>query len=131
MNDTTKRTIGSPGDHLANERTFLAWIRTAIAVMAFGFVVVKFSLCVRQIALAFSDKGIILSSKGYSGWIGLFFVALGSVMTILAFIRYRRIEQQLNNETYKSSGGLLLWLTVITLLGSFLLVAYLLQNIYR
>ncbi|QEM08229.1 DUF202 domain-containing protein [Mucilaginibacter rubeus] len=31
-------------DHLANERTFLAWIRTSIALMGFGFVVVKFSL---------------------------------------------------------------------------------------
>ena len=35
---------GSAGDHLANERTFLAWIRTSIGIMAFGFVVVKFSL---------------------------------------------------------------------------------------
>ena len=31
-------------DHLANERTFLAWVRTAIAVMAFGFIVEKFDL---------------------------------------------------------------------------------------
>lgn len=32
------------GDHAANERTFLAWVRTAIAVMAFGFLVEKFDL---------------------------------------------------------------------------------------
>ena len=38
-------------DHLANERTFLAWIRTSIGIMAFGFVVVKFSLFVKQISL--------------------------------------------------------------------------------
>jgi putative membrane protein len=31
-------------DHAANERTFLAWVRTAIAVMAFGFVIEKFDL---------------------------------------------------------------------------------------
>jgi putative membrane protein len=32
-------------DHAANERTFLAWVRTAIAVIAFGFVIEKFNLC--------------------------------------------------------------------------------------
>jgi hypothetical protein len=35
-------------DHLANERTFLAWIRTSIGIMGFGFVVVKFSRFLRQ-----------------------------------------------------------------------------------
>jgi len=34
-------------EHLANERTLLAWMRTSIAIMAFGFVVVKFSLFIR------------------------------------------------------------------------------------
>ena len=33
-----------PNDHLANERTYLAWVRTGVGIMAFGFVVVKFSL---------------------------------------------------------------------------------------
>jgi uncharacterized membrane protein YidH (DUF202 family) len=36
--------------HMANERTFLAWIRTSVAVMAFGFVVEKLSLFVKQMA---------------------------------------------------------------------------------
>jgi len=35
------------GDHAANERTFLAWVRTAIAIMAFGFLVQKFDLFLR------------------------------------------------------------------------------------
>jgi putative membrane protein len=42
---------GSASDHLANERTFLAWIRTGIGIMAFGFVVVKFTLFVKQLSL--------------------------------------------------------------------------------
>ncbi|MFZ6006727.1 MAG: YidH family protein, partial [Nitrospirota bacterium] len=36
--------------HMANERTFLAWIRTSIGIMAFGFVVEKFALFVKQIS---------------------------------------------------------------------------------
>ena len=40
------------GDHAANERTFLAWVRTAIAIMAFGFLVEKFDLFLRIEATA-------------------------------------------------------------------------------
>jgi putative membrane protein len=36
-------------DHAANERTFLAWVRTAIAIMAFGFVVTKFDLFLKVV----------------------------------------------------------------------------------
>ena len=39
-------------DHAANERTFLAWVRTAIAVIAFGFVIEKFNLFVLTVANA-------------------------------------------------------------------------------
>ncbi|UZJ63104.1 DUF202 domain-containing protein [Sphingobacterium sp. KU25419] len=43
-------------DHLANERTFLAWIRTSIGIMGFGFVVVKFSLFVKQVSLILHNQ---------------------------------------------------------------------------
>jgi putative membrane protein len=48
-------------DHTANERTFLAWVRTAIAVMAFGFLVAKFDLFLKIAArsLAGSDRQTI------------------------------------------------------------------------
>ena len=39
-------------DHAANERTFLAWVRTGIAVIAFGFVIEKFNLFVLAMANA-------------------------------------------------------------------------------
>ena len=47
---------GKTTDHLANERTFLAWMRTSIGIMAFGFVVVKFSLFIKQISLILGKK---------------------------------------------------------------------------
>ncbi len=65
-------------DHLANERTFLAWIRTSIGIMAFGFVVVKFSLFVKQISLILGKENII-HSKGYSGIVGIVLVAVGTI----------------------------------------------------
>lgn len=56
---------GAITDHLANESTFLALIRTSIGIMAFGFVVVKFSFFVKQISLLLG-KETILQQKGYS-----------------------------------------------------------------
>ena len=53
-------------DHLANERTFLAWLRTGIGVMAFGFVVVKFSLFLKQFSLIFGNQSQNLASNGIS-----------------------------------------------------------------
>jgi putative membrane protein len=52
-------------NHLANERTFLAWIRTSVGLMAFGFVVVKFSLFVKQISLLIGG-GDVAQNRGYS-----------------------------------------------------------------
>jgi putative membrane protein len=50
----------NPSDHLANERTFLAWIRTSVAIMGFGFVVVKFALFIKQIPLVLTRKQTVL-----------------------------------------------------------------------
>ena len=52
-------------NHLANERTFLAWIRTSVGLMAFGFVVVKFSLFVKQISLLIGGWDVV-QNRGYS-----------------------------------------------------------------
>jgi inner membrane protein YidH len=51
-------------DHAANERTFLAWVRTGIAIIALGFVVEKFNLFVRTLAEANSTTGDGSSAGG-------------------------------------------------------------------
>jgi len=122
------RKPASAADHLANERTFLAWVRTSIALMGFGFVIVKFALFIRQISLALGDK-ITPPGKGYSAIIGVTMVALGALMTTLAFIRYRNIEKQLNNNSYFPSKWLSLLVTFSIIIGAVLLVLYLLPNI--
>ena len=118
-----------PADYLANERTFLAWIRTSIALMGFGFVIVKFALFIRQISLAFGDKAAIPSGKGYSAIIGVTMVAFGAIITVLAYLRYHHIEKQLNNHSYFPSKWLSVLVTISIIIGSILLVLYLLPNI--
>lgn len=121
--------LARPSDHLANERTFLAWIRTSIAMMGFGFVIVKFALFIRQISIVLGDKTTIPTGKGYSAIIGVIMEAFGAILATLSFIRYRKIEQQLNNNTYFPSKLLSLLLTLSIFIGSILLVLYLLPNI--
>lgn len=125
--ENNKRVSG-PADHLANERTFLAWIRTCIALMGFGFVIVKFALFIRQISIALGDK-VTISAKGHSAVIGVVMVALGAVMASLAFVRYRNIEKQLNDNNYFPWQWLSLLVTASIITGSILLVIYLLPNI--
>ncbi len=127
-NKAQKTSKASATDHLANERTFLAWIRTSIAITGLGFVVVKFSLFLRQISLALGEK-LALPNHGYSSIIGVSLVIIGAVMTLLAFIRYRNIEKHLQNGTYFPSFFLSLLLTVAIVAISLLLVLYLLPNI--
>jgi len=126
--ETVSKKVGGPADHLANERTFLAWVRTGIALMGFGFVIVKFALFIRQIS-SMLDKQITSSGKGYSAIIGVIMVALGAVMIILSYIRYTKIEAQLNNNQYYPSRWLAAIVTISLLIGAILLILYLVPNI--
>ena len=112
--------------HMANERTFLAWIRTSIGIMAFGFVVEKFALFLKQITFFLgkteSPQGIPSApSPGYSAILGVFLVALGALMGVLAFVRYKKVEKQIDEETFHPSILLDILLTMSVLsVGVFL-----------
>lgn len=84
-NDSRQR---DPRVPLAAERTFLAWIRTGLALMGFGFVVARFGLFLREIAAA-SDP-TAAAHHGYSLWIGTSLVALGIVVNLVAAINHAR-----------------------------------------
>ena len=71
---------GSTGDHLANERTYLAWIRTSIGIMAFGFVVERFALFMKQMSVILGTTTLETPApptSGYSVVVGIFLVGLG------------------------------------------------------
>jgi len=90
-------------DHLANERTFLAWIRTSIGIMGFGFVVVKFSLFIRQIAIMLGPKTELHLNQGYSGIVGITLVIIGAMTVVLAYIKYRKVSRQIEEESFTAS----------------------------
>ena len=126
MSNTEKQTTNIR-EHLANERTFLAWMRTSIGIMAFGFVVVKFALFVKQISMMLG-KEYLIHSTGYSGIVGIILVSVGAVTAILSFIKYKQTEKQLNEGNYKYSSLLITLLTVFIFLISVFLIVYLIKS---
>ncbi|HEX8949743.1 MAG TPA: DUF202 domain-containing protein [Dissulfurispiraceae bacterium] len=114
--------------HMANERTFLAWIRTSVGIMAFGFVVEKFALFVRQISYLLG-KETTPPPHNYSAAFGIFLVGLGAFMGVLAFVRYKKTEKQIDADAYQPSIILDLLLTTAILAIAMFLVIYLLHSL--
>lgn len=97
-------------DHAANERTFLAWVRTGIAVMAFGFVIEKFNLFVLTVATATSlDAGRRLQLERLSGplgrYDGLALILVGLALVVVAAARFVRTARLLNDPEMHAAGG--------------------------
>lgn len=135
ITDTRPARVRNRRVHFANERTYLAWIRTSIGIMAFGFVVEKFGLFVKQVSYFLSTQGASQGrgffhggpaappAPGYSSIFGIFLVGLGALMAVLSFIRYKKVERQIDEDSYQPSAILdtLLALSVLVV-GIFLLI---------
>ena len=84
-NDSDTETSARRLVYFAAERTLFAWIRTALALMALGFVVDRFGLFLRQLS---ANSGAVLQPKSPSFWAGTALVLLGVLLTLVAGIRY-------------------------------------------
>jgi uncharacterized protein (DUF302 family)/uncharacterized membrane protein YidH (DUF202 family) len=81
-------------DYLAAERTFLAWIRTGLALMGFGFVVARFGLFLQQLRLI--DHAPPASSYGVSLWFGTALIAVGVTVNLSSSWRHIRLVRELD-----------------------------------
>jgi|SRR5580704_1094962 putative membrane protein len=82
-------------EHLANERTFLAWVRTSIAMMSLGFVVARFGLWLRELAPRLSPQSSV-RGLGVSGPVGMAMIAFGGALALLAAWRFRTVNRQID-----------------------------------
>ena len=113
--------------HMANERTFLSWIRTSIGIMAFGFVIEKF--------IVPYDQEMTIGVQGLSdvyyfvAFFGIFLVFLGAGAGFLATFRFLKTEKEIMEDTYHPSVAA--DILVAILLGSIgmLLAIYLIHQI--
>ena len=79
--------IKNYSDHAANERTYLAWVRTSIAIMAFGFLIEKFEIFILYVGKAIEDEKHFQSSLS-AELAGLSLFLVGILIIITATLRF-------------------------------------------
>jgi putative membrane protein len=121
MNETPNRVT----EHLSNERTFLAWVRTSISVIVFGFVVAKFGVTLRQF---FRFENLEPRETGYSLILGVSFMVVGILLAILAIWRYQSTRIQIEQDSFRPANTTIYIVGVVTGILGVMLVYYLLTT---
>jgi putative membrane protein len=101
-------------EHQANERTFLAWLRTSISLIGFGFAIARFGLFLQEFQSANESN----ASAANSQLLGLGLVVSGVAVIVLAGWRYNQVFHQIERGAYRPSRWTIWVLTVlVTFLG--------------
>ncbi|HEV2380956.1 MAG TPA: DUF202 domain-containing protein [Terriglobia bacterium] len=109
-------------NHLANERTFLAWVRTGIGVVVFGFAIGRFGIALREFLQL---QGHAPQTTGLSVWFGMASIGLGVLLVLAGLLRYHETRRQIEEGQFKPAGTLVNVVGVLTALMSIGLAIYL------
>lgn len=112
---------GRISDHLANQRTLLAWVRTGISIMALGFVVARFGLLLRELSVATTH----VTSSGVSDWFGIALVLFGAALVGLSLANYLRIARGIEEGAPRIAPGLDIAMVAGLILAGLVLALYL------
>lgn len=83
--------LNDPRVFFAAERTLLAWTRTSLTLMAFGFVIERFGLFLHMV-MALEGK---TWQRDASFWVGIAFILLSTIVGLVSVVQYRRILRTL------------------------------------
>jgi putative membrane protein len=109
-------------DHLANERTFLAWLRTGIATIVFGFAIGRFSIALREFMKL---QGYTSGTPGFTTWLGIISAVGGVVLILVGLRRYRKTKLQLDSDTFEPAGFVIDLVSYLLALFGLALASYL------
>jgi putative membrane protein len=93
-------------EYLANERTFLAWIRTSIAVISLGFVLARFSVWLQDLSLGIARAP--LRFHGVSVPMGEALMVFGGLLAVLAAWRYHVVNRAIDENRVRPDRGLII-----------------------
>jgi putative membrane protein len=113
--------------YMAADRTFLAWIRTGIALMGFGFVVARFGLFLRELTLAGTHQQ--MTSTGFSLPIGIGLIGFGIVVNFVSVIRHRRYIAAIDRNDFRSAFGstFAIWVALLLAISGLAMTLYLIR----
>ena len=113
-------------EHQANERTFLAWLRTSISLIGFGFAIARFGLFLEQLQAAVTEgetsRSLLISSEA----LGLCLVIFGIIVIVLAALRYSDVYRQIERASYHHNRSMIFLITGIMILLGILSIPLLL-----
>jgi putative membrane protein len=110
-------TIRNFSDHAANERTFLAWVRTSIAITAFGFLVERFDLFLSLAASATLERHVTVNRPEFGRVAGLVLIIAGVAMVILAAARFIKTAKEIDDAAIMPGTGSRLDIALTALLA--------------
>jgi putative membrane protein len=90
--------LDDPRVLFAAERTLLAWQRTSIALMGFGFVVERFGLLLRIVG----NQPLSMSQRGFSLWLGVSLLAIGAAAAVISALQFRTVVRGLAEQEIPS-----------------------------
>jgi putative membrane protein len=104
-----------PRIYMAAERTFLAWIRTAVAFMGFGFILARFGLFLRELAV--TSAAPPHTASAFSMPVGVALIVIGIWVSVFAAARYHRYIRGIDQGQFRSAFGSMFAYAVAVLLA--------------
>ena len=116
--------------HLANERTFLSWLRTSIALIGLGFIIARFGFFLRELnLLLYNDNtesgSTVVADYSFSSFLGLFMAALGVALIIIALKNYQAGNKEIERGVYVTKNKVVYTAGIVIVIFAIIMIAYL------
>ncbi|MDE1876553.1 MAG: DUF202 domain-containing protein [Thaumarchaeota archaeon] len=114
-------------EYLANERTFLAWLRTCIALMGLGFVIARFGLFLKEFSIITKNQTMSsnLPTQSSSTLLGMSMIGLGILLIIYALVNYLKAQKSIEAGVYVPRHSIMYLASVGLVVFAVIVLAYL------
>ncbi|AUC60260.1 putative membrane protein [Cyanobacterium sp. HL-69] len=115
-------------EHQANERTFLAWLRTSIALIGFGFALTRFGIFLKQLEISLTRERLSQNGLLNSENLGVVLVVLGILVIGVALHNYNRAFWQIERAEYQPNRFMVFMTALLVVIVGFLSLAVMIRR---